>query len=370
MAENLTSHSVLTSAKTAKNDEFYTQLADIEQEMTHYRQHFYGKTIFLNCDDPETSYFWVYFSLNFDFLGLKSLISTHYVEDIEKNGPAYMLRLDAQKGTNQERITKKNLKENGDFRSDECIELLKEADIVITNPPFSLFREFTNQLIEYKKQFIIIGNKNAVTYKEIFPLLKENKVWIGHRNMNRDFWFIVAENYKAEKIDKNGNRIKHIMACWYTNLDIDKRHEELVLTNFYEGNEEKYPFFDNYNAININKVKDIPMDFTGVMGVPITFLDKYSPDQFEILGMTKTPICNDNNIGAERIKTYSNVIQIKEGVQSSGNKINDGSALLYKEVPTTPIYYIAENLNGYLVAQYPRILIKNKRAVSKKEMLS
>ena len=265
----------LHKAKQAKNDEFYTQLTDVEKELRHYKNHFKDKTIFCNCDDPTWSAFWEYFHLNFAELGLKKLISTHY--DAKKK--TYKLEYAGGNDNDTTVGVKTDLLQNGDFRSEECIELLKEADIVVTNPPFSLFREYIEQLEKYNKKFIIIGNKNAITYKEFFPLLKENKVWIGY-NSPSDFG---TPNGDTKKL--NG------LTRWFTNLDIKKRHEDLILWQRYydddgnpiKGIEEKYPHYDNYNAINVDKVSDIPCDYYECIGVPITFLDKYNPDQFEIV---------------------------------------------------------------------------------------
>lgn len=282
----------LRKARKNKNDEFYTQLADIEEEMRHYKKYFKGKTVLCNCDDPRISNFFHYFSYNFEYLGLKKLITTCYKNqnrdlfsqnDCEQ--AIYLEYTGSKKGGNvpeAEEIGIKCLKGDGDFRSQECIELLKQADIVVTNPPFSLFREYVAQLMEYDKKFIIIGNKNAITYKEIFHLIKENKIWLGYRNINKDMWLVLPE--REEKYEKliDGKKLKHIMACWFTNLDISKRHEELILYKNY--NPKDYPKYDNYDAINVDKTSDIPCDYYGVMGVPITFLDKYNPDQFDILG--------------------------------------------------------------------------------------
>ena len=282
----------LRKARKNKNDEFYTQLADIEEEMRHYKKYFKGKTVLCNCDDPRISNFFHYFSYNFEHLGLKKLITTCYKNQnrdlFSRNDCEQAIYLEytgSKKGglvPEPEEIGIKYLKGDGDFRSKECIELLKQADIVVTNPPFSLFREYVAQLMEYDKKFIIIGNKNAITYKEIFHLIKENKIWLGYRNINKDMWLILPE--KEEKYEKfiDGKKLKHIMACWFTNFDISKRHEELILYKNY--NPQDYPKYDNYDAINVDKTSDIPCDYYGVMGVPITFLDKYNPDQFEILG--------------------------------------------------------------------------------------
>lgn len=265
MAKN----SNLAAAKKAKNDEFYTQLTDIEKELVHYKEQLRGKIVFCNCDDPTWSNFWRYFHLNFAHIGLKKLIATHY--DPEK--PTY--KLEYEGGNDTEcggRGEKTELSQNGDFRSPECIELLKECDVVVTNPPFSMARLYIAQLMEYGKQFIIINNMNSITYKEIFPLLKDNRMWIGYTNPKQ---FIQPDG----TLKSFGNIL------WYTNIDIKKRHEPLTLFRRYSDDPSKYPHYDNYPAINVDKVADIPEDYEGVMGVPITFLDKYCPEQFEILDL-------------------------------------------------------------------------------------
>ena len=297
-----TLNQTLHIAKTAKRDEFYTQLSDIESELKHYERHFKDKVVFSNCDDPRISNFFIYFSNNFEKLGLKKLITTCYKNqetDLffqEQAEKAVFLEYHGDKNGNKipdaEEIGMIPLKGDGDFRSKESIELLKEADIVVTNPPFSLFREYVDQLIRHEKKFLIIGNINAITYKEIFKLIKENKAWLGI-NMGRGIsGFIVPEHYELygteTRIDELGNRIISPNNClWLTNLDTLKRHEDIVLTKKYYGNESEYPYFDNYNAINVNKTQDIPMDFDGVMGVPITFLHKYNPEQFELIKFRK-----------------------------------------------------------------------------------
>ncbi|MBR1734072.1 MAG: modification methylase [Alphaproteobacteria bacterium] len=281
-------------AKLKKLDEFYTRIEDIEAELKHYRTYFQNKCIFCNCDDPEYSNFWKYFKLNFDFLNLKELIATHY--DREK--PSYSLRLCKGMNVSKNEPISKKLEQNGDFRSPEAIEVLKSADIVVTNPPFSLFREFIKQLISYNKKFIVLGNINAVTYKEIFPLIKEDKMWIGQSIHSGDREFIIPQKYhnllKYSKVnDKGQNTVRIKGVRWFTNLDIRKRHEKLILYKHYTP--EEYPKYDNYDAINVDKVADIPCDYDGIMGVPITFLDKYNPEQFEIVG----------NLGAYGIGNYS-----------------------------------------------------------------
>ena len=319
----------LAAANMAKNDEFYTQLSDIENELRHYKQHFKGKTVFCNCDDPYESNFFKYFAINFNHLGLKKLICTCYasspvvytqlsffgddkvvgsepsdrkpykieiteVKDLNGDGAVDLtdVELLLQSVNGQPTL----LKGDGDFRSEECVELMKQADIVVTNPPFSLFREYVAQLIEYDKKFIIIGNQNAITYKEIFPLLKENKMWIGYKF--GDMAFTVPDSYEPREtrfwIDESGQKWRSLgNVCWYTNLDIDKRHEIMILYKSYTS--EEYLHYDNYEAINVNKVADIPCDYDGIMGVPITFMDKYNPEQFEIVGRADANIANEDN---------------------------------------------------------------------------
>jgi hypothetical protein len=286
----------LRKARKQKKDEFYTQLVDIERELKHYKKHFKGKVVYCNCDDPRVSNFFHYFSYNFEYLGLKKLIATCYKSQnmdlfsTNDSEQAIYLEYTGDKNGNNvpdpNEIGIKPLKGDGDFRSAECIELLKEADIVVTNPPFSLFREYVAQLVEYDKKFLIIGNINAITYKEIFKLIKENNAWLGV-NMGRGIsGFIVPNHYDLfgteAGIDSTGNRIVSTNNClWLTNLDITKRHEDLDL--FKKYNKEEFPTYTNYDAINVDKTKEIPIDYKGVMGVPITFLNKYNPKQFEII---------------------------------------------------------------------------------------
>lgn len=302
-------NSNLGAAKRAKNDEFYTQLTDIEKELRHYRKHFRGKTVLCNCDDPFESNFFKYFVLNFNRLGLKKLIATCYEGSAVaecRNGKAKPYKavvttvhdttgdvgVDMEDVRNLFELGENELVElegDGDFRSEECLALLDEADIVVTNPPFSLFREYVATLIEHEKKFVIVGNKNAITYKEIFPLLKDGVVWLGYNN--GDMAFMVPDYFKPRATrywqDETGQKWRSMgNICWFTNLDIKKRHEELILVKKYAGHEDEYPKYDNYDAIEVSKVADIPLDYAGVMGVPITFLDKYSPDQFEIVGIS------------------------------------------------------------------------------------
>lgn len=296
----------LHAANRAKNDEFYTQLADIEKELRHYKKHFKNKTVYCNCDDPRVSNFFHYFSHNFEQLGLKKLMATCYKSQAtdlfsqnDSEQAVYLEYTGDKNGDsvpNSDEIEVRPLQGDGDFRSTECIELLKQADIVVTNPPFSLFREYVAQLVEYDKKFLIIGNKNAITYKEIFPLIKNDEMWLGVTPMGTDMLFGVPEHYAETLIQtkKSGSSYRIVsgevkaraQACWFTNLDHDKRHEELILYKRYTP--EEYPHYDNYDAIEVGKVAEIPCDFDGVMGVPITFLDKYNPEQFEILGATES----------------------------------------------------------------------------------
>ena len=281
-------------AKTAKQDEFYTQLSDIENELKHYKEHFKGKTVLCNCDDPRVGNFFHYFSYNLEQLGLKKLITTCYKNQnrdlFSQNDAEQAIWLEYLGDRNNNRVPDPEeigihyFKGDGDFRSQECIELLKEADIVVTNPPFSLFREYVAQLMKYNKKFVILGNQNAITYKEIFPLIRSNLVWLGS---TLSFAKFKVPDYYEERstrfwIDETGQKWRSFgNICWYTNLDIAKRHEDLILYKKY--NPEEYPTYDNYDAINVDKTSEIPMDYDGVMGVPITFLDKYNPEQFEIL---------------------------------------------------------------------------------------
>lgn len=299
MARNAT-NMLLQKAKKMKSDEFYTQLSDIASELQHYKEHFKDKVVYCNCDDPRNSNFFNYFANNFKELGLKKLITACYKErtndlfNAKENEKAFSFEYTADEGEKDILDSSGFLyfKGDGDFRSQESIQLLKQADIVVTNPPFSLFREYVAQLVKYDKKFLIIGNINAITYKEIFQLIKENKVWLGI-NLGRGIsGFIVPDHYELygteARIDEAGNRIISPNNClWLTNLETPKRHEDIVLTKKYQGNEAEYPKYDNYDGINIDKTQDIPADYAGYMGVPITFLHKFNPDQFEIIKFRK-----------------------------------------------------------------------------------
>ena len=311
----------LSQARVSRNDEFYTQLKDIEKELRHYKDHFKGKTVYCNADDPRVSNFFHYFSYNFEYLGLKKLITTCYKNQemdlfsMHDQESAIALVYEGEKDNGRvptvENIGVIELSGDGDFRSPEAIEFLKEADIVVTNPPFSLFREYISQLIDYDKEFLVIGNINALTYKEIFPLIRENKMWLGY-NSTRFF------------LQPDGSIFETARTYWYTNLDIRKRHEEFILYKKYDP--EEYPEYDNYHAINIDKAVEIPRDYKGAMGVPITFIDKYNPDQFEIL--------DANNYRKNEDVPYKDHGLIKDKESAINGK-----------------------------AKYVRVLIKNKRLV-------
>lgn len=376
----------LNAAAKAKKDEFYTQLTDIEKEMRHYRKHLKGKTVFCNCDDPFESNFFKYFVLNFNRLGLKKLIATCYFSSpiagqqlqyhcdengqmsfffgdeteitdgakrpykaivtqvYDKTGDGGVDMVDVAElfvsGENQ--LTE--LEGDGDFRSAECLALLDESDIVVTNPPFSLFREFVNVLIQREKHFIILGNVNAITYKEFFPLIRDNKVWIGASIHSGDRKFYVPDDYPLNAsgcgMDEDGRRFIRVKGVrWYTNLDIRQRHEEMILVKHY--NPEEYPRYENFDAINVDKTSNIPCDFDGVMGVPITFMDKYSPDQFEIIGLG---IANLGlGIGVKPYKPEHK--SYRKEVQKRGAVDGD-------------LYMLDEN--GNPIVPYARVLIRNK----------
>jgi hypothetical protein len=344
----------LTKAKKDKKDEFYTQLPDIENELRHYKKHFKGKVIYCNCDDPRVSNFFHYFSYRFEQLGIKKLIATCYKNqnaDLfsqNDSDKAIYLEYTGDKNGNRipdpEEIGIVELKGDGDFRSKESIELLKEADIVVTNPPFSLFREYMAQLIEYDKKFVIVGHQNATKYTEIFPLIKENKVWLGFGFKGGAGHFINTqyEDY-ATAGDHREGMIRVSGVHWFTNLDINKRHEDLILHKKYTP--EEYPTYDNYNAINVDVTKEIPIDYKGYIGVPITFLDKYNPDQFEIVGL------GQGNLYREM--TPKGLSQnFVDDYYKAGNtgKIKENHPIL--------AYY---DINGKPVIPYMRIIIKNKR---------
>ena len=381
----------LGAASKAKQDEFYTQLSDIENELKHYKEHFKGKVVFCNCDDPYESNFFKYFAMNFNHLELKKLICTCYAtspimykqltlfgeeelcEEITNKKP-YKIEITEVKDLNGDgavdlqdiELLLKSvdgkpelLKGDGDFRSDECVELLKQADVVVTNPPFSLFREYIAQLIKYNKKFLIIGNQNAITYKEVFPLLKNNKIWLGYGFKGNVGFFINTkyEDYAKSSQHKEGMiRVSGVM--WFTNLDIYKRHEKLILYRNY--NPEEYPTYDNYNAIEVSKVSEIPCDYDGVMGVPITFMDKYSPQQFEILGLLQSS--NEQQAGIPILRTYNDFKEMRQDMTytgSSGGKANGNPVLKGKSAKGNFLYN--PETNEYVHSAYARITIKRKK---------
>jgi hypothetical protein len=338
----------LQDAKKAKKDEFYTQLSDIERELKHYNEHFKNKVVYCNCDDPRISNFFHYFSFNFEKLGLKKLIATCYknrdMDLFSQNDSEQAIYLEYNGDRNGNNIpdTKeigiKYLKGDGDFRSQECIELLKEADIVVTNPPFSLFREYVVQLIEYNKKILIIGNVNAITYKEIFKLIKEKKLWLGASIHSGDREFGVPDNYPLNasgfRIDENGKKYIRVKGVrWFTNLDYTERHEDLILYKQY--NYKDYLKYENYDAIEVAKTADIPMNYKGLMGVPITFLDKYNPEQFEIIGLA-----NDK--------------------REIDNAFIQGNEIYLDEQHKKFVGMVLKEGNN-LRATYARIIIRNKR---------
>lgn len=332
----------LHTAKASKKDEFYTQLADIENELKHYKDQFRGKVVFCNCDDPKESNFVKYFSMKFEELGLRKLIATHYKEaNLFTHEAPYKLEYTGDKNGNRMPDPSDfmaRMIDTGDFRSQECIELLKEADVVVTNPPFSLFREYLAQLVEYNKKFLIIGNINAITYKECFKLVKENKMWLGASIHSGDREFRVPDDYPLNaagyRVDSDGHKYIRVKGVrWFTNLDYEERHETLTLYKSYNSKEN--PKYDNYDAINVDKTNEIPKDYDGVMGVPVTFLDKYNPEQFEILGIT------------DRQASYG--FRVKKYTPRDTPKYNDLNARAVL------------NVKGELKAIYARVLIKNKK---------
>lgn len=356
----------LDKARMVKEDEFYTPLQEIEKELRHYRKHFKGKVVFCNCDDPFESEFFKYFVLNFNRLGLKQLIATCYsgspiageqlslfdisgneedagkpykavvnkVYDANGDGGITMVDIAELFKSGENELTE--LSGNGDFRSPECVELLSQCDIVVTNPPFSLFREYITTLMEHKKQFLVIGNQNAITYKEVFPLLKENKVWIGYKF--GDMAFKVPDHYEPRETrywqDETGQKWRSLgNVCWFTNLDIKKRHEELILVMKYDPS--RYPKYENYDAIEVSRVSDIPCDYEGAMGVPVTFLDKFNPEQFELIGLGHA------NLGVDMgIKPYDRELK----------KLNKG-------LRDGDLFYMD---NGFPKVPYTRAVIRNK----------
>lgn len=363
----MSTNSSLSAAKTAKEDEFYTQLSDIERELKHYKKHFEDKVVYLNCDDPRVSNFFHYFSYNFEKLKLKKLIATCYKsQDIDLFSEhtaeqAVYLEYEGDRDGDMvpgpDEIGIKPMKGDGDFRSPESIELLKQADIVVTNPPFSLFREYVAQLMEYDKKFIIVGNQNTLTTKDIFELVRQDKLWLGYNN--GDMAFKVPEHYPARDtrfwIDDSGQKWRSLgTVCWLTNLDIAKRHEDLILYKSYSP--EEYKSYDNFDAIEVTKTSDIPQDYDGVMGVPVGFLTKHNPDQFEIVGITKTWF-------GMATKKYPTQTQVSaNGNKSAVSKLNDGAAIKVDPAPVGKTHYVVDGES--FIQTYPRILIRRKGATA------
>ena len=386
-----TGNRTLSKAKSAKQDEFYTQLVDIENELRHYRTEFRGKIVLCNCDDPYESNFFRYFALNFNALGLKKLIATSYAKSSivggylppidmaglkpegrepyaieisevpDANGDGAIDLADVEYLLLHNGNTSRTLKgdgkyEAGDFRSAECLEYLTQADVVVTNPPFSLFREFIRLLAEHQKSFVILGNQNSVTTKEIFDLIYRGRMWLG--NNNGDMAFRVPDNYPPRKtrfwVDEDGQKWRSFgTMCWLTNLDIAKRHEELPLYKDYSKN--NYPPYDNYDAIEVSSYKSIPKEFKGVMGVPLGFLAKHNPDQFEIIGITKTwfGLASKKYPAQKQISTNGNVTEV--------SKLNDGAVIKLDQPPPGRTYYkIGRDV---FIQTYPRILIRRKISV-------
>jgi hypothetical protein len=385
------SNSNLRKANKAKNDEFYTQLVDIEKELKNYKEQFKGKIVYCNCDDPFESNFFKYFASNFKALGLKRLIATSYKPSPVANTQLALFgddkTLEPVKGrpkmnankfiinevgdldgdgafdisdiAEQLKVNKNNewspMDGDGDFRSPESVELLKQADIVVSNPPFSLFREYTAQLMEYNKKFLLIGNTNAITYKDIFKLIKENKIRTGYTNFNVGMFFEVPKEWeKYHHIDESGKKIARVStSCWFTNLDVEKHKQDIVLYKKY--NPVEYPNYENYKAIDISKVQEIPMDYKKEMGVPITFVDKYNPDQFEVIAL--------GIVGSIDFTKNRKMEILKDG-KSTGKFTVNAKGTLYRkfnpERDTYPAFRDVET-NELYSSIYARIIIKNKK---------
>ena len=379
----------LGNAKKQKKDEFYTQLADINAELRHYTHHFAGKVVFCNCDDPYESNFFKYFAANFNALKLKRLIATCYAgspvagrqlelfggepeadKEVKKriphkivinevtdvNGDGRIDLADVEWLIKNDKNVLTKLQGDGDFRSAECVELLKESDIVVTNPPFSLFREYVAQLVQYDKKFLIIGRQDAVTYKEIFPLIKDGRMWLGHGFQKGNSYFAIPKslvrNFADGVYDQNKGLVKFRNCAWFTNLDHKKRHDEYVFVRKY--NSTDYPHLDNFDAILVEETVDIPEDYEGNMAVPFSFLDRHNPNQFEIVGITKT-------WDGCATKKYPKQIQVDaNGKRSNVSKLNDGAVVRVEKPPKGKTYYL---VNGVpYVQRYPRIIIRRRKS--------
>ena len=375
----------LHKAGKAKQDEFYTQLVDIEKELKHYKQQFKNKIVYCNCDDPYESNFFKFFAANFNNFGLKKLIATSYsgspivggqlplfeIKGLETNGKGgFYIEINKVDDADNDgsidlsdvvwllkhdKNTATPLKQGGDFRSNECIKLLKQSDIVCTNPPFSLFREYLAQLIEFNKKFLIIGNTNALTYKDVFKLFKENKIRTGYTNFNVGMFFIVPNDWKHfHHIDEKGNKIARVStSCWFTNLEVEKHKDFITLYKKY--NPEEYPKYDNYEAINVDKVSGIPMDYKGAIGVPITFLDKYNPEQFEIVAL--------GIVGSIDFKTNKKMEILDKNGNPTGKFTVNAKGTLYRaynpKVDKVPSFKDVKTEELYS-SIYARVIIKNK----------
>ncbi|MCB0104220.1 MAG: adenine-specific methyltransferase EcoRI family protein [Anaerolineales bacterium] len=389
----------LGAAKAAKKDEFYTQYVDIQKEVEAYLEFdedtFRSKVVYCNCDDPFESNFFKYFAANFNRLGLKKLITTsydgspiageqltfdEYIEGNSKRQKPKAISVQIEEVTDlnddgatgiedvklfleQTPHTRTPLAGGGDFRSAECVELLKQADIVVTNPPFSLFREYVALLVENEKKFLIIGNTNSITYKEVFPLIMGNRLWLGCTNFNVGMFFEVPDNWERfHHIDEEtGRKIARVStSCWYTNLDHGRRHAPLSLMTMADNlrfsknlkGKAAYDRYDNYDAIEVGTYKEIPSDYEGMMGVPVTFLDKYNPDQFDILGYEKSYHL--------QTKKYDMQVQVdRTGKRSNVSKLNDGAAIKVDGPPSDRTYYIVDG--EHYIQQYKRIFIRHRR---------
>lgn len=385
MAKN--GNKALGDAKKQKKDEFYTQLSDINNELRHYTHHFEGKVVFCNCDDPYESNFFKYFAANFNALKLKRLIATCYAgspvagqqlelfgdttepevpkkriphkivinEVTDVNGDGRIDLADVEWLIRNDKNVLSRLKGDGDFRSAECVELLKESDVVVTNPPFSLFREYVAQLIQYGKKFLVIGRQDAVTYREIFPLIKSGKMWLGHGFQQGNAYFAIprglVRDFADGVYDGDKGLVKFRNCTWFTNLDHKKRHDEFVSVRKYTPAD--YPQLDNFDAIFVEETSDIPECFDGNMAVPSTFLNKYNPDQFEIVGITKT-------WDGGATKKYPKQIQVDaNGRRSTVSKLNDGAVLRLDVPPKGKTYYLVDGVP--YVQRYPRIIIRRKK---------
>jgi hypothetical protein len=386
-------NSLLGKAKKDQKYEFYTRIQDIEQELENYRDYFKDKIIFCNCDDPYESNFFKYFAMNFNYFGLKKLITTCYVsspvmhtqmalfpdmeetfetpvnpkkkpykveitEVTDENGDGAIDLIDVEYLLKNSKNVCTILNGDGDFSSPECLELLDEADIVVTNPPFGLFRKFISTLVEHRKDFIIIGNTNALSYKEVFDLFMKDEIRTGYTNFNVGMYFMVPESYQYQKIIDGQKCVRVASSCWFTNLPVSKHNEMLILRKKYSP--EKYPQYDNYDAVEVGEYKLIPKDYDGVMGLPITFLDKYNPAQFELLGMGSGRYEYDPC--SHPTKKYTNAKQHNpNGTVVNGSKVNTGCEIIVDEpIPDKP-YYTADNVDGIMIRKYDRIFIRRRK---------